>query len=401
MAVDSRQIVVLSSCPVEPALPSRSFPFPSLPVSCCFSFALMWIQTDSAVPFIFLAALRWHLPPPFLPIPPITCFSKQQQLVLSPSSLDSALTFPVQLFIFCLTVEASSCSNIFHLQFMFGAKRISWSRGLMMIYIFLFKETSLCLEIPLKCLSESNEICMRSVFSSFPSLRYLCHGRAGSTGKPRPVTLSGTSRLENWHHVALNLSSSGRKSISPLCGWMWATFKCYMWMRTIGLVPLCRFLSWIYPSKCKHAVRSGSLSHKPNLKSMRSRLGNCTFNFRLRVWGRLNYLEVLLGQHKPCQTAGWTCMASPAVGTPPPPPPPPLAAGAASQLCAQCRALGSYPVNESLHGLFLGLTSLLLLFCFYRQNSKSKWNSAKVPRVRFPGYRLKPSKESMVCMVST
>lgn len=401
MAVDSRQIVVLSSCPVEPALPSRSFPFPSLPVSCCFSFALMWIQTDSAVPFIFLAALRWHLPPPFLPIPPITCFSKQQQLVLSPSSLDSALTFPVQLFIFCLTVEASSCSNIFHLQFMFGAKRISWSRGLMMIYIFLFKETSLCLEIPLKCLSESNEICMRSVFSSFPSLRYLCHGRAGSTGKPRPVTLSGTSRLENWHHVALNLSSSGRKSISPLCGWMWVTFKCYMWMRTIGLVPLCRFLSWIYPSKCKHAVRSGSLSHKPNLKSMRSRLGNCTFNFRLRVWGRLNYLEVLLGQHKPCQTAGWTCMASPAVGTPPPPPPPPLAAGAASQLCAQCRALGSYPVNESLHGLFLGLTSLLLLFCFYRQNSKSKWNSAKVPRVRFPGYRLKPSKESMVCMVST
>lgn len=401
MAVDSRQIVVLSSCPVEPALPSRSFPFPSLPVSCCFSFALMWIQTDSAVPFIFLAALRWHLPPPFLPIPPITCFSKQQQLVLSPSSLDSALTFPVQLFIFCLTVEASSCSNIFHLQFMFGAKRISWSRGLMMIYIFLFKETSLCLEIPLKCLSESNEICMRSVFSSFPSLRYLCHGRAGSTGKPRPVTLSGTSRLENWHHVALNLSSSGRKSISLLCGWMWATFKCYMWMRTIGLVPLCRFLSWIYPSKCKHAVRSGSLSHKPNLKSMRSRLGNCTFNFRLRVWGRLNYLEVLLGQHKPCQTAGWTCMASPAVGTPPPPPPPPLAAGAASQLCAQCRALGSYPVNESLHGLFLGLTSLLLLFCFYRHNSKSKWNSAKVPRVRFPGYRLKPSKESMVCMVST
>lgn len=364
MAVDSRQIVVLSSCPVEPALPSRSFPFPSLPVSCCFSFALMWIQTDSAVPFIFLAALRWHLPPPFLPIPPITCFSKQQQLVLSPSSLDSALTFPVQLFIFCLTVEASSCSNIFHLQFMFGAKRISWSRGLMMIYIFLFKETSLCLEIPLKCLSESNEICMRSVFSSFPSLRYLCHGRAGSTGKPRPVTLPGTSRLENWHHVALNLSSSGRKSISPLCGWMWATFKCYMWMRTIGLVPLCRFLSWIYPSKCKHAVRSGSLSHKPNLKSMRSRLGNCTFNFRLRVWGRLNYLEVLLGQHKPCQTAGWTCMASPAVGTPPPPPPTPPCCWCSITAVCTVQGFGLLPCERVSAWFVLGthLFALVVLF---------------------------------------
>ena len=89
-----------------------------------------------------------------------------------------SITFPVQLFIFCLIVEASSCANIFHLQFMFGAKRISWSRGLMLICIFLFKKTSLCLEIPLKCLNESKEICVRSVFSSFPSSRYLCHGRA-------------------------------------------------------------------------------------------------------------------------------------------------------------------------------------------------------------------------------
>ena len=58
----------------------------------------------------------------------------------------------------------------------------------------------------------------------------------------------------------------------------------------------------------------GSLLHKPNLKSMHSRLGNCTCNFTLRVRGRLNYLEDLLGQHKPCQTAGWMCTASAAVG---------------------------------------------------------------------------------------
>lgn len=41
----------LSCCPAEPVLLCCSFPFSSLPVSCCFSFALVWIQTG---PFLFL-----------------------------------------------------------------------------------------------------------------------------------------------------------------------------------------------------------------------------------------------------------------------------------------------------------------------------------------------------------
>lgn len=48
-------------------------------------------------PSYSLSALHWHLPPLFLPIPSITGFSKQQQLVLSPSSLDPPLTFPVHI----------------------------------------------------------------------------------------------------------------------------------------------------------------------------------------------------------------------------------------------------------------------------------------------------------------
>lgn len=45
VAVDSSQKILWTASPqlAEPALLSRSFPFSLLPVSCCFSFALMWI----------------------------------------------------------------------------------------------------------------------------------------------------------------------------------------------------------------------------------------------------------------------------------------------------------------------------------------------------------------------
>lgn len=49
------------------------------------------------VPSYSLSALHWHLPPLFLPIPSITCFSKEQQPMLPPSSLNPALTFPVRI----------------------------------------------------------------------------------------------------------------------------------------------------------------------------------------------------------------------------------------------------------------------------------------------------------------
>lgn len=37
-----------------------------------------------------------------------------------------------------------------------------------MIHIFVFKKTSLYLEIPLKCLNEPKEICLKSLFGRFP-----------------------------------------------------------------------------------------------------------------------------------------------------------------------------------------------------------------------------------------
>jgi len=86
----------------------------------------------------------------------------------------------------------------------------------------------------------------------------------------------------------------------------------------------------------------------------------------VKVWGRLNRLEDLLRQHKPPQAAGWPCTASPAMGDTHP------AAGAASPASALGRALGSRLVNQFLHGLFLGLASLLGWFWFYGQNSKPK-----------------------------
>lgn len=100
----------------------------------------------------------------------------------------------------------------------------------------------------------------------------------------------------------------------------------------------------------------GSLLHEPILKSVHSRLGNCTCNFKLRVWGRLNYLEDLLGQHKPCRTAGLTCGGGNT----------PRCWCSVTGVCSvQCGALGSHLVNPFLCGLFLGLTSLLWLFCFF------------------------------------
>lgn len=235
---------------------------------------------------------------------------------------------------------------------------------------------------PFKVPEWTEEICTRSGCSSFPSLRCLCCDRARRTGKPRPITLLGTSGLDNWHHITGNLINSSRKSVSPLCAWMWAMFKCSIGMSTMGLVPLCRFLSWIYPSKCQHTVWTRSLLDKPNLKSVHSRLGNCTCNFKLRVWGRLNYLEDLLGQHKLARVLldehGVTCGG----GTPD--------AGAASQVCAQCSAGLWAPTLWNSLCVVCSWDSPLWLFCFYGQNSKSKWNSAKVPR--FPGYRLKLSK---------
>lgn len=187
-----------------------------------------------------LSAPHWHFLSPFLPIPPVMCFSKQQ-VVLSPSTLDSALTFPVQLFIFCLTVEARSCANIFQLQFMFGAKRISWSRGLMMIHTFLFKKTRLCLEIPLKCLNESEENCIRE-FSSLFLVKGICAvdhlAGLASWDFLDPLDIS---RLENQCCSALNLRSSLKQQVESLfphklgCKpcfntawgwWPWALFPC-------------------------------------------------------------------------------------------------------------------------------------------------------------------------------
>lgn len=45
---------------------------------------------------------------------------------------------------------------------------------------------------------------------------------------------------ENRHHIAVNLSISGRKSISALYAWMWAMFKCNVGIKTTGLI------SWTY-----------------------------------------------------------------------------------------------------------------------------------------------------------
>lgn len=130
-------------------------------------------------------------------------------------------------------------------------------------------------------------------------------------------------------------------------------------MKMIGLVLLCRFLSWPYSSKCKSTVWTRSLLDKPNLKSMHSSLGNRTCDLKLRAWGRLNYLEDLLGQHKPCQTPSQTCTASPAVGECTP-----LLVQHHRRLPSACRALGTHPVKQFLCGLFLGLASDL---CFYSQ----------------------------------
>lgn len=47
---------LLSSCPAETVLLYCSFPFSSLPVSCCLSFALMWTETGPSI-FLVCSAL--------------------------------------------------------------------------------------------------------------------------------------------------------------------------------------------------------------------------------------------------------------------------------------------------------------------------------------------------------
>lgn len=107
--------------------------------------------------------------------------------------------------------------------------------------------------------------------------------------------------------------------------------------------------------ECQHVVRTGSLWHKPNLKSVRSRLGNGTCHFKSRAWGRFKSLEDRLEQHKPCQAASWTRTHH-------------TCGGGDTLHCwcsipgtcsVRCRPLGSHPVKHFLRGLFLGLTSLL------------------------------------------
>lgn len=75
----------------------------------------------------------------------------------------------------------------------------------------------------------------------------------------------------------------------------------YHWCHLLNLL-VNFFVRWIYPSKCKHTLWTGSLLHKPDSKSVHSRLGNCTCNFKLRIWGRLNYLDGLVEQHNPNHT---------------------------------------------------------------------------------------------------
>lgn len=149
-------------------------------------------------------------------------------------------------------------------------------------------------------------------------------------------------------------------------------------MKTMGLV-LCRFLSWLYSSKCKHTVWTRSLLDKINLKSVHSRLGNSTCDFKLRAWGRLNYFEDLLWQHEPCQTPSQTCTCIT-----------PSLVQHHRCLLSACRALGTHPVKQFLVGLFLGSASDL---CFYGQIQNQSetqpkcqdflvtdWHLAKNPR---------------------
>lgn len=121
------------------------------------------------------------------------------------------------------------------------------------------------------------------------------------------------------------------------------------------------------------STQHGSFWDKPNLKSVHSRLGSCTCNFKLRVWGRLNYLEDLLGQHKPCQSAAGQARCHPGCGDP-------CCWCSITAVCSvQCGAVGSHPVKQFLCGLFLGLASLLGLFLRSKFEIKVKLSqSAKV-----------------------
>lgn len=113
------------------------------------------------VPSYSLSALHWHLPPS-------SCLSLLAQVSQSSSNLCYHLLLWTQhlhsQFIFCLIIDSRSCSNIFHLQFMFDATWILWLRDLMMIDFILFKKATLYQKIPLKLLNESKEICIAKWF---------------------------------------------------------------------------------------------------------------------------------------------------------------------------------------------------------------------------------------------
>lgn len=94
----------------------------------------------------------------------------------------------------------------------------------MMIHTFLFKRTSFCLEIPLKLLKESKEICMKKSSELFSVFQVSVQWQTwqdwqDDTCSPIGHLWAGELMLQ-CSELEGFVEATGRKSVFPLRAWM-------------------------------------------------------------------------------------------------------------------------------------------------------------------------------------